>query len=125
MDINNAAIFKSFDMFWSGYIKKLKGAGKADTVHRPEIPAATQRALHILFGNLLRVLNAKDDQEYDLMIQNLPEACRENYHDLLQKAIMYIVILFDCRRGLEGLAAMNKDFFSKVENIDYHVFWAM
>ena len=113
VDINNSAVFQSFNTFYSGFVKKLKGAGKADTRHHPEIPAETQRAFHILFGHLLRVLNAKDDQEYDIMLQNLPEACRENYHSLLQKAVMYVVVMFDCRRGQEGLAAMDKDFFSK------------
>ena len=113
MDINNAAVFPSFENFYSGFIKMLKGAGKADTTHHPEIPAPTQRAFHILFGHLHRVLNAKDEQEYEYMLQNLPEACRENYHELLQLAVMYIIVMFDCRRGQEGLAEMNKDFFSK------------
>ena len=113
VDINNRALFKSFDMFYSGYIKTLKGEGRADTKHNPEIPATTQRAFHILFGHLLRVLNARDCHEYEYMLQNLPQNCRDKYHDLLQKSVMYIVIMFDCRRGLEGLAAMDKNFFSK------------
>ena len=113
VDISNEAAFKSFDRFYSGFVKKLKAQGKADTRHHPEIPAATQRAFHILFGQLLRVLNARDCHEYENELQNLPENCRENYHDLLQKAVMYIVVMFDCRRGQEGLAALNKDFFSK------------
>ena len=94
-------------------MKKLKAEGKADTRHHPEIPAATQRAFHILFGHLLRVVNARDCHEYEHMLQNLPEKCRNAYHDLLQKAVMYILVMFDCRRGQEGLAALNKDFFSK------------
>ena len=113
MDINNEAIFQSFHRFYSGFVKKLKGEGKADTRHHPEIPAATQRAFQTLFGHLLRVLNARGCDEYEEMLQNLPESCRENYNDLLHKAVLYIVVLFDCRRGQEGLAAMNKDFFSK------------
>ena len=113
VDINNEAIFKSFNNFYSGFIKKLKRAGKADTRHNPEIPAHTQRTLHILFGHLQGVLNARDCHEYEQMLQNLPEKCRDNYHDLLQKAVMYIVIMFDCRRGLEGLAAMERNFFCK------------
>ena len=113
VDINNSAAFKSFHEFYSGFIKKLKGAGKGDTTHYPEIPADTQRALHILFGKLLRVLNARDCSEYETELQTLPESCRASYHDLLQKAVMYIVVLFDCRRGQEGLSRMNKDFFTK------------
>ena len=67
----------------------------------------------VLFGHLQGVLNARDCHEYEQMLQNLPEKCRDNYHDLLQKAVMYIVIMFDCRRGLEGLAAMERNFFCK------------
>ena len=89
--------FKSFDEFYQGFIKKLKAAGKGDTT--PEIPSDTQRALHILFGKLLRVLNARDCSEYETELQTLPESCRGSYHDLLQKAVMYIVVLFDCRVG--------------------------
>ena len=100
-------------MFYSGFIKTLKGEGRADTKHNPEIPAATQTAFNKLFGHLLRVINARDCHEYEHMLQNLPAKCRDNYHDLLQKGVMYILIMFDCRRGLEGLAAMDKDVFQK------------
>ena len=113
VDINNEAVFKSFHQFYSGFVKKLKGEGKADTKHHPEIPAQSQRAFQTLFGHLLRVLNARGCEEYEHMLQNLPEESREDYHYLLQKAVMYILVLFDCRRGQEGMAAMNKDFFSK------------
>ena len=123
MDINNAAVFQSFDAFWSGYIKKLKVAGKADTTHHPEVPAPTQRAFHILFGHLLRLLNAQNDLEYEALLQKLPEQCQKNYHALLQKAVLYIVVMFDCRRGQEGLSAMNKDFFSKEFNESTQMFY--
>ena len=113
VDINNGAVFKSFAQFYSGYVNTLKGEGRADTTHHPEIPATTQRAFHTLFGHLLHVLNARGCDEYEELLQRLPESCRKNYNDLLQKAVMYIVIMFDCRRGQEGLAALNKNFFHK------------
>ena len=113
ININDSAVFKSLANFFSGLQKKLKSAGKGDTRHKPEIPAETQRAFHIIFGNLARVLNARGCDNYKDELQKLPEECRNDYNDLLQLAVMYIVVMFDCRRGQEGLIAMTKDFFTK------------
>ena len=56
----------------------------------------------MLLGQLARVLEARGCDNYEDEIQKLPEDCRDNYNNL-----------YDCRRGLEGLVKMTKDFFSK------------
>ena len=58
-------------------------------------------------------MNARGCDNYEEELQKLPEKCRNNYNDLLQKAVMYIVVMYDCRRGLEGLVKMTRDFFAK------------
>ena len=113
ININDSAVFKGLANFFSGLQKKLKAEGKGDTTHKPEIPAETQRAFHIIFGNLARVLNARGCDNYEEELQNLPQECRNNYNELLQLAVMYIVVMFDCRRGQEGLIEMTKHFFTK------------
>ena len=113
ININDSAVFKSFDTFFTGLQKKLKAEGKGDTTHKPEIPAETQRAFHIIFGKLARVLNARGCDNYQEELLTLPEECQNNYNDLLQLAVMYIIVMYDCRRGQEGLVELTKYFFEK------------
>ena len=113
VNINDSAVFKNFERFFSGLQKKLKSAGKGDTTHKPEIPAESQRAFNILLGQLARVLDARGCDNYEEELQKLPEECQNNYNDLLEKGVMYIIVMYDCRRGLEGLVEMTRDFFTK------------
>ena len=76
----------------------MKSEGKGDTTHEAEIPAESQRAFNILLGQLARVLDARGCDNYEEELQKLPEEC-QNYHDLLKKGVMFIIIMHDCRRG--------------------------
>ena len=56
-----------------------------------EIPADTQLALYTMFGNLQRLLECiseenyqSTDENYDNMVDTLPEKYRERYHELHQ-----------------------------------------
>ena len=86
---------------FTGLQKKLKGAGKGDTTHKPEIPAESQRAFSILLGQLARVLDARGCDNYEEELAKLPEECRNNYNDLLEKGVMYIIPpLFEDQKGI-------------------------
>ena len=124
VDIANASVFKKLDKFFGGLFKTLKEAGRGDVTHTAEIPAETTKALHQLFGTLLLVLEARDTDGYDNEVAKLPENFRTSYHVLLQMAVMYTIIMFDVRRGQEGLAALKRDTYQKEFNQDLRLhYW--
>jgi hypothetical protein len=78
-----------------------------------EIPANSQHKIFSLFGKLLSVWDARGTDGYDAAVAKLPEQFRNTYHDLWQMAVMYVVIMFDVRRGREGLCNIRKEAYEK------------
>ena len=70
------------------------------------MPPEAQRAIHQLFGNLIKVISARNTVDYDAALLQLPEEFRDRYHELLLKGVMYVVLLFDVRRGRDFDAAI-------------------
>jgi hypothetical protein len=50
---------------------------------------------------------------YDAAVGKLPEPFQNKYHELWQMAVMYVVIMFDVRRGREGLCSVRKEAYQK------------
>ena len=118
VDIGDEAVFRELAKFLGGFYKELKAAGKGDTKHTPPLPSETTRALHTMLGNLLLVLESIGTESYLENLANLPEGCRNNYHEVLLQSIVYIVIMFDVRRGQEGLVELPKDLYQKEVGIN-------
>jgi hypothetical protein len=81
-----------------------------------EIPADSQQKIFALFGSLLAVWDARGTDDYEDAVAKLPAEFRDSYHDLWQMAVMYIVIMFDVRRGREGVSEIRKDAYEKQTN---------
>ena len=118
VDIDNEGVFRDLAKFFGGFNKQLKAAGKGDTKHTPPLPPETTQALHTLLGNLLQVLQSIGTDAYLENLAKLPESCRNNYHEVLMKSIVYVVIMFDVRRGQEGLVELPKDLYQKEVGIN-------
>ena len=52
----------------------------------------TQRALFTLFGNLIKVIEARDTDAYDEALERIPADYRDKYHELLLIAALFTVI---------------------------------
>ena len=115
VNIGNDFVFKKFSHFYSYYARQLKEAKREDGSGKPlfGIGAEAKSALHTLLGHLLLVLEARDTGTYEEALNKLPSSCRDTYHDLLKKAVMYIVVMFDKKRGRESHAAMSKNVYLK------------
>jgi hypothetical protein len=81
-----------------------------------EIPADSQKKIFALFGRLLNVWDARGTDGYEDAVDKLPAEFRDSYHILWQMAVMYVIIMFDVRRGREGLCEIRKDAYEKQSN---------
>ena len=77
-----------------------------------EIPASSQMVLHELFGNLIKVFEARGTPQYDKMVELIPAKFKNEYNNLMLMAAVYTVIMFDVRRGREGKLELHlSDFY--------------
>ena len=109
-----------------GYLKKLKSAGKADTNHHEEIPAASEEKIMDLIRNLQTLLDLEDKAtlEYQEAVDKLPEDFQDSYQHLLQYCCMYLFMSSFAKRGREGIDLIEKtDFLKKYDEEDSYYYW--
>ena len=116
----------SFQNFYAGYIKRLKSSGKGDTDHRQEIPQSSLDAimdLLILLQKILRIKNKKSP-EYHNLVSKLPEDYKNDYHFLMQKGMVFMILSLFARRAKEGMDKLTKSHFEKkyCDQNNYH-YW--
>lgn len=107
-------------------MKKLKAAGKADTSHHEEIPAASEDKIMELTRNLQAIMDIEDKEtpEYQEAIEKLPEDNRDSYHHLIQYCCMYIFMSLFAKRGREGIDLIEKyDFEKKYDEDEGYYYW--
>lgn len=124
-DISDRVKFPKFASTYNGLSKTLKQEGRADTKHYPEIPTKTLDKTSALFAKVQKTMEArksKNREEYRKTIETLPPAYQDCYHELVSKAAQFICIVFDIRRGREGMSDLKKDTFEKQSSDGYTYF---
>ena len=61
-------------------------------------------------------MTARDTPAYKTVVEELPENYRERYHELLLRGVMYTIMLFDVRRGREGMVDLKRTSYEKRYN---------
>ena len=56
-----------------------------------ELPAETQRAIFTLFGNVIKVIEARNTEAYEDALEKIPEEYRNKYHELLLMGVVFTV----------------------------------
>ena len=100
----NTNSFK-FQSFFFGLLRKIKAAGRADTDHHEEIPAASEEKIMDLLKTLQEIMEIEDKNtdEYRALVEKLPAAYRDNYHKLITRAMNYIFMSLLADRAREGI----------------------
>ncbi len=60
-----------------------------------------------MLGNVLKVLEARGTDSYELELRLLLGEYKNRYHELLQLGVMFSVLMFDDCRGQEDLAELS------------------
>ena len=98
-------------MFWGGYIKELKEAGRNDTDHNEEIPTESvvkiQEKLAIC-EQIMECDKQKDAIKYNELVKKLPVEYQQEYHRLFQYGAFFIIAMYFARRGREGMILQKK-----------------
>ena len=105
-DFNNKSIFKGLSNASSGISRNIKKDGRAEITHHERIPDDTLKAIFDLGYKVQKVMEArleKDEEKYKDALKLLPKDYQDDYHKLLSMIVMFILMLYDCRRGQEKI----------------------
>ena len=116
IDITDNGRFPSLQKAFKGLYKKLKENGKGDTAHYEELPEKHLTEIFKLLAAVQGVMAArknKDREAYEQAKNHLPVSYHENYHMLMQCGAQFILTLYNCRRGRQGISFMTRNHFAK------------
>ena len=119
IDISSNGAFPTLCLVIKGLYRELKNEGRGDVKHYPEIPAAIQKPILDSFGFLSEAFKARQEQNWlcwEVNIARLPLEYQNCPHKYLQKAVMYIVIMAEIRRGREGVDKLQKHMYELKED---------
>lgn len=121
VDLSNCAQFGKFNTHLAGLPSVPKPIGKNDTTHHPEIDESSMNKIFEFCALVTAVIISRDTLDPSCLKAKLPGSDHfsaeekfkftENYHTLLQMAVQFILTLFECRRGCEGLDSLTKDHY--------------
>ena len=109
----------------TGIVKNIKRSGRGDTKRFEPLPEYAQAAIHTLLGNLQDLMKHRlnrDEKNYKIALNLIPNEYRHSYHELLVLGAQYTITSFDIRRGQEGIQLLLKDHFQVIEK-DGHRFF--
>ena len=111
LDIFDTCVFPSHDKLWRSVDKMLVKVGRSTTTHHEEVRPETMMKIYELLALLVKVVKARGTDGYDALLAKLPVELHCNYHNLFQWGAMFILNMFEVRRGEEGMAFLEVAHF--------------
>ena len=98
-----------------GLRKNITKQGRGFTTHYKPIPNDVLfKIIGLLakYQKIMEVRKMKNYAAYHKALDELSPDVRDSYHKYLTYGAQFIITLFDCRRGREGLREINKDHYA-------------
>ena len=89
----------------------LVNAGRSETKHHEEVQPETMHKTFKLLALLEKLIKARGTDEYASLLAKLPPTLHGDYHHTFQWGAMFILIMFEVRRGEEGIEFLEVDHF--------------
>ena len=105
----HAKLFKSLE-------KVLVKQGRSETNHHEEVDPATMTKIYELLALVEVLIKNRGREGYDVKLSELSAGLHSSIHKLLQWGAMFFLIMFEVRRGGEGIEFLEPDHFKIFED---------
>ena len=116
VDIFDSCTFPDHEKLWRSVEKMLVNEGRSETKHHEEVDPATMRKIYRLLGLVEDLIKSRGTPEYETKLARLPAEHHGNVHKLLQWGAMFILVMFEVRRGNEGMEFLEVKHFKVFED---------
>ena len=111
VDIFDTCLFPEHDKLWRSVDKMLANNGRSETKHHDEVDPETMRKIYNLLSLLQNLMESRGTPEYEKKLAELPAEHHGDIHKLLQWGAMFILNMFEVRRGSEGMETLEVQHF--------------
>ena len=113
VDVDDICLFPNHDKLWKSIGKMLVNQGRNTTEHHEEVHPETMLKIYQLLALLVKVVKARGTAEYKDLLAQLPAELHGSYHNTFQWGAMFILIMFEVRRGKEGMEFLQVGHFQE------------
>lgn len=123
VDITDTKLFPEAAKHWKSFCDQLVKEGRSETEHHCEVDPDTMEAINSLLKNVKEALEARGTEQYEEKLNRIPAELHHKLNLILQRGAMQQLILFEVRRGGEGIHELKKKDFiivkDKLKDFDY------
>jgi len=120
VDVFDACLFPEAAKRWKAYTTMLAKAGRNETTHHEEVNPETMLAIYRLLADVVKVVQARGSPNYEEMKAQIPARLQERLHVLLQQGAMFVLNMFEMRRGAEGMENLKASDFKEFDDNLYN-----
>ena len=119
VDICDPCYFPEAVKKWKALMNTIVAAGRYETTHHAEVKPATMLAIYQLLGAVVKALKARGTPEYKDLLDKIPVDLQGKQNRVMQWGAMLVIMMFEVRRGQEGIEYLTIDNFQVFEDDVY------
>ena len=103
VDISDPIMFPDMEKKWKAMVTTIVAAGRNETEHHEEVNPETMLAIYMLLGTVVAVLKVRGRPDYQKLLATVPVDLQGKLHLILQWGAIFVLVMFEVRRGVENL----------------------
>ena len=111
LDLTDPVRFPDFSQKFNAFLAKLVTVGRSETDHHSEVDPVTMESIYKLLFHVKNALQARGTPEEEEKLALVPVKLHLKLHRVVQWGAVFVLMLFEARRGGEGMAFLKKEDF--------------
>lgn len=116
IDITDNLKFPDNEKKWKALVMEIVAAGRNETTHHEEVFPETMLAIYQLLGKVVAVLMARGTPDYQRLLATIPGDVQGRLHVVLQWGAIFVLQMFQVRRGVENLEFLEAPDFKEISD---------
>ena len=116
IDITDPIMFPDNEKKWKALVTEIVAAGRNETKHHEEVYPETMLAIYQLLGKVVEVLKTRGTPDYARLLASIPADLQGRLHEVLQWGAIFILMMFEVRRGVENLEFLEAPDFMEIRD---------
>jgi len=116
IDITDNLKFPDNEKKWKALVMEIVAAGRNETTHHEEVFPETMLAIYQLLGKVVAVLMARGTPDYQRLLATIPADVQGRLHVVLQWGAIFVLQMFEVRRGVENLEFLEAPDFKEISD---------
>ena len=116
IDITDNCMFPDNEKKWKALVSEIVAAGRNEIEHHEEVFPETMIAIYKLLGKIVAVMKARGTEDYSRLLATIPLDVHDKLHVVLQWGAIFVLLMFEVRRGVENLEFLEAPDFSEISD---------